>query len=70
MPKLPGVNHLRAISAFEKEGFRIIRQSKHITMTNGERIITLPRANPINAYTMAGIVKDAGLTIEEFQKLL
>ena len=70
MPKLPGVNHLRAISAFEKAGFRIIRQSKHITMTNGERIITLPRANPINAYTMAGIVKDAGLTIEEFQKLL
>ena len=70
MPKLPGVNHLRAISAFEKAGFRIIRQSKHITMTNGERIITLPRANPINSYTMAGIVKDAGLTIEEFQKLL
>jgi hypothetical protein len=54
MPKLPGVNHLRAISAFEKAGFRIIRQSKHITMTNGERIITLPRANPINAYRKNG----------------
>jgi len=39
-------------------------------MTNGERIIVLPRANPVNAYTMAGIVKDAGLTIEEFQELL
>jgi len=38
-------------------------------MTNGERIlIILPRANPINAFTMAGIVKDAGLTIEEFKK--
>jgi len=32
-------------------------------MTNGERIITIPRANPINSYTMAGIVKDAGLSI-------
>lgn len=70
MPKLPGINHLRAIKAFEKVGFKLIRQGKHITMTNGERIIILPRANPINAHTMAGIVKDAGLTIEEFRKLL
>jgi len=37
-------------------------------MTNGERILIIPRANPINAFTKAGIVKDAGLTIEEFKK--
>ncbi|MEK7279018.1 MAG: type II toxin-antitoxin system HicA family toxin [Nitrospirota bacterium] len=70
MPKLPGVNHERAVKAFEKAGFRIARQGKHITMTNGERIITIPRANPVDAYTMGGIVKDAGLSIEEFKKLL
>ncbi|MCJ7546465.1 MAG: hypothetical protein MUP30_06520 [Deltaproteobacteria bacterium] len=70
MPNLPGVNHQRAVKAFEKAGFWIARQGKHITMTNGERIITLPRANPINAFTMGGIVIDAGLTIEEFKKLL
>ena len=28
------------------------------------------RHNPINAYTMGGIVKDAGLTADEFKKLL
>ncbi len=39
-------------------------------MTNGERVITTPRANPINAFTMAGIVKDAGLSIKDFKKLL
>ena len=39
-------------------------------MTDGERIITIPRAGPINSYTMAGIIKDAGLSIEEFKKLL
>ncbi len=39
-------------------------------MTDGQRIITIPRANPVNAFTMAGIVKDAGLTIKEFRKLL
>lgn len=41
MPKLSGVNHLRAIKAFEKVGFRIIRQGKHITMTDGENILTI-----------------------------
>ena len=45
-----------------------MRQGKHVTITNGERILIIPRANPINALTMAGIVKEAGLTIEEFKK--
>jgi predicted RNA binding protein YcfA (HicA-like mRNA interferase family) len=70
MPKFSGVNHLQAVKAFEKARFWIARQGKHIIMTDGERIITIPRANPINAYTMGGIIKDAGLTIEEFKKLL
>ena len=39
-------------------------------MTNGERIITIPRHNPVNALTMGGIIKDAGITIEEFRKLI
>ena len=39
-------------------------------MTDGEHVITIPRGNPVNAFTMAGIVKDAGLSIREFKKLL
>ena len=70
MPKLPGINHQRAVKALQKTGFWIVREGKHITMTNGERIVTIPRANPVNAFTMAGIVKDAGLDIKEFKKLL
>ena len=70
MPSLPGINHQRAIKAFEKVGFQIVRQGKHITMTDGEHILTIPTANPINAYTMATIIKGSGLTIEEFKKLL
>jgi predicted RNA binding protein YcfA (HicA-like mRNA interferase family) len=68
--KIPGVNHLDAIRALEKGGFRIVRQSKHVVMTNGSRILIIPRSNPVNAFTMAGIVRDAGLTPEEFRKLL
>lgn len=71
MPKLPGVNHLPAVRAFERAGFRVARQGKHVVMANADgRIITIPRHNPVNAMTMAGIVRDAGLTIEQFKKLL
>lgn len=70
MAKLPGVNHLDAVRALEKVGFYIARQSKHLVMSNGIRIITIPRHNPVNAFTMGGIARDAGLTVEEFKKLL
>ena len=70
MPKIPGVNHLNAVRALERAGFRIARQGKHIVMTDGVRILTVPRSNPVNAFTMGGIVRDAGLTVEEFRDLL
>ena len=70
MPKLPGVNHQRAVRALEKAGFRIVSQGEHIVMSDGKRILTIPRHNPVNAYTMGGIVSDAGPTMEEFRKLL
>jgi predicted RNA binding protein YcfA (HicA-like mRNA interferase family) len=69
MPKLPGVNHLRAVKALEKAGFHIDRQGKHIFMSKGSVRVVLPRNNPVDAYTMA-IVRDAGLTIEQFKDLL
>jgi predicted RNA binding protein YcfA (HicA-like mRNA interferase family) len=70
VPKIPGVNHLNAVRALEKAGFRIVRQGKHIVMSDGIRILTIPRHNPVNAFTMGGIVRDAGLTAEEFKKFL
>ena len=70
MPSIPGVPHLRAVAAFEKADFRIVRQGKHIVMSDGSRVITIPRHNPVNAFTMGGLVKDAGLTPDQFRKLL
>ena len=70
MPKLPGVPHLAAIRALQKAGFRIVRQGRHVVMSDGQRILTIPRHNPVNAITMAGIVRDAGLTLERFRELL
>jgi predicted RNA binding protein YcfA (HicA-like mRNA interferase family) len=70
MPKLPGINHLKAVTALEKAGFKVIRQGKHIVMSDGTRILTIPRHNPVNAMTMAGIVRDAGLSLDEFKRIL
>ena len=69
MPKLPGINHLRAVKALEKVGFHVDRQGKHIFMSKGSIRVVVPRNNPVDAYTMA-IVRDAGLTIERFKDLL
>lgn len=70
MPKVSGVNHLDAVRALEKAGFWVARQGKHIVMTDGTRIVTIPRHNPVNAFTMGGIVRDAGLTLDAFSRLL
>jgi predicted RNA binding protein YcfA (HicA-like mRNA interferase family) len=70
MPRIPGVNHRDAVRALQKAGFRVVRESKHIIMSDGSRILTIPRGNPVDAFTLGGIVKDAGLTVEQFKKLL
>jgi len=43
VPKTPGVNQLDAVKALEKAGFRVLRQGKHIVMSDGVRIVTIPR---------------------------
>lgn len=70
MPKFPGVHHLDAVRALQNAGFYILRQGKHVVMTDGVRIVTIPRHNPVNAITMGTIVRDAGLTNDEFRRLL
>jgi predicted RNA binding protein YcfA (HicA-like mRNA interferase family) len=70
MPKIPGVSHRDAVRALQKAGFRVVRESKHVIMSDGARILTIPRGNPVDAFTLGGIVKDAGLTVKQFKKLL
>ena len=70
MPRIPGVSHPDAVRALQKAGFRVVRQGKHIVMSDGVRILTIPKHNPINAFTMGGIVRDAGLSEDQFRELL
>ncbi|HYW09437.1 MAG TPA: type II toxin-antitoxin system HicA family toxin [Longimicrobium sp.] len=70
MGKIPGVNHLDAVRALGKAGFSVVRQGKHVILSDGVRILTAPRNHPINAFTMGGNVRGAGLTPAAFRKLL
>lgn len=60
----------RAVNVFEKVGFWILREGKHICMTDGARKIIIPRHSRLNPYTLKGIIRDAGITDEGFKKLL
>jgi predicted RNase H-like HicB family nuclease len=53
-----------------QEYLEVLREGKHTVLSDGTRILTVPRHNPINAYTMGGIAKDAGLTPDQFRDLL
>jgi predicted RNA binding protein YcfA (HicA-like mRNA interferase family) len=58
------------VRVFEKLGYRIVRQSGHLVMSNGKVRLIIPRHNPINAITLGAIARDAGLTPEQFRGLL
>ena len=70
MARLSGINHLQAVRAFEKAGFKIARQGKHIIMKRESAILVIPRNNPIQAVTMGAIIKAAGISVEDFKNLL
>jgi predicted RNA binding protein YcfA (HicA-like mRNA interferase family) len=70
MPRIPGISSQQAVRALAKAGFRPIREGKHIILSDGVTRLTIPRHNPINAFTMGAIAHDAGLTPREFLKLL
>ena len=60
----------RIVKALSKAGFRVIREGKHIGMSDGARHLTIPRHKRINPYTLKAIIKDSGLTEEEFKNLI
>ena len=66
------VSHDRTVRALHKAGFWIspARGGKHTGMTDGSRKLTIPRHPRLNPYTLKGIIRDAGLTDQEFKVLL
>lgn len=73
MSKLPTVSASDCIKVFEKIGFYIHRQKgSHITMRRDDprKSITIPNHKEIAKGLLRQIIKDAGLTVDEFNDLL
>ena len=70
MPRLPGIGQHDAVRVLEKQGFRVLRQGKHVIMGNGRVSIAVPRHTTINAFTMGNIARVAGLTPDQFRAML
>jgi hypothetical protein len=64
-----GVDHRSAVGALEAAGFWVLSEGDHYVMTDGVRVLTIPRNDPVNPITMEGIVRDAGLTLDRFREL-
>ena len=60
----------RAVKAFGKTGFKIVTRGKHVGMSDGTHRITIPNHKRLNPYALKAIIKDAGLTDEQFKSLL
>jgi predicted RNA binding protein YcfA (HicA-like mRNA interferase family) len=67
MPKLPHVSGAVVVRAFERLGFEKIRQSgSHVIMRRGSKGCVVPLQSEIKVGTLAGILRQAELSPEEF----
>ena len=71
MSAIYGIPFDSAIRALKKAGFAVLQGStKHAILSDGTRFLSIPNKNRIHPSTMGGIVRDAGLTVEQFRDLL
>jgi predicted RNA binding protein YcfA (HicA-like mRNA interferase family) len=73
--QIPSLSYRRVINALQRAGFVVVRQrGSHIRLQKRtkERILklTVPAHIPIKKTTLAKIIKDANLSIEEFNELV
>ncbi|MBU2560804.1 MAG: type II toxin-antitoxin system HicA family toxin [Nanoarchaeota archaeon] len=74
MMKLPHISGIEVIKRLKRFGFIATRQKgSHVRLEKsvGEKVIkmTVPLHNELKKGTLARIIKDAGLSPEEFEKL-
>jgi predicted RNA binding protein YcfA (HicA-like mRNA interferase family) len=69
MAKLPSIGCRKVVKAFRTCGWQVVRQeSSHIIMVKEGEMATLsvPNHNPVAKGTLRGLIRAAGLTVEEF----
>lgn len=67
MPKLPVLSGAEVVRMLERLGFEQIRQrGSHVSMRRGGVGTVVPLHKELKTGTLAGIIRQAGLTHDEF----
>ena len=67
MPKLPRISGAAAIKALERMGFVKVRQSgSHVMMRRGSKGCVVPMHSEVKTGTLAGVLRQADVSAEEF----
>lgn len=75
MSKVPSLPYYEIIRALQKGGWTVVRQrGSHIRIQKrlGDEVlkVTIPAHNPVKRSTLSHILKQVGLSVEEFLDLL
>jgi predicted RNA binding protein YcfA (HicA-like mRNA interferase family) len=72
MPRLPRLSGREAVRAFERAGWVHVRTSgDHMMLTMpGKRTLAIPDYDDLPAFILRGLIRSAGLSVDEFLALL
>ena len=67
MPKLPRVSGAEAVRALQRLGFEVVRErGSHIVMRREPSGCVVPNHRELKTGTLAGVLRQAGVSAEEF----
>jgi predicted RNA binding protein YcfA (HicA-like mRNA interferase family) len=67
MPKLPRISGAAIVKALERLGFERVRQSGiHVIMRRGSQGCVVPMHSEVKVGTLAGLLRQADVSPEEF----
>ena len=67
MPRLPRVSGAEVVRILERLGFAVVRQrGSHIVMRRGAGGCVVPNHRELKLGTLAGVLRQAGVSVEEF----
>ena len=69
MPELPRVSGQEAIRAFERLGFRQVRQKgSHVVLRKGDKGCVIPLHTSLALGTLRSAIRQAGISVEDFAR--
>lgn len=71
MPRLPRISGAEVVRALEHLGFAKVRQAgSHVVMRREAKGCVVPMHAEVKVGTLAGVLRQAGISVEEFTSAL